>query len=152
MKDTYKREDDFGVYIQKLAKNIKYLAEENLIKQNITLEQVKILRFLSVNFGEAYSNQKDIETNFGIKRSSVTSILQNMEKNDLIIRVSDEKDARVKKVKLTTKGSILSGELKDYIRNLEKVVVKDMSQEEKDLFKDFLKRSIQNVEELKQDV
>jgi DNA-binding MarR family transcriptional regulator len=152
MKDTYKREDDFGVYIQKLSKDIKYLAEENLIKQNITLEQVKILRFLSMNFGESYSNQKDIETNFGIKRSSVTSILQNMEKNDLIIRVSDENDARVKKVKLTPKGSILSGELKDYIRNLEKVIVKDMSQEEMDLFKNFLKRSIQNVKELMQDV
>ncbi|MDF2801542.1 MAG: marR2 [Anaerocolumna sp.] len=152
MKDTYKREDDFGVYIQKLSKDIKYLAEENLIKQNITLEQVKILRFLSMNFGESYCNQKDIETNFGIKRSSVTSILQNMEKNDLIIRVSDENDARVKKVKLTPKGSILSGELKDYIRNLEKVIVKDMSQEEMDLFKNFLKRSIQNVKELMQDV
>ncbi len=152
MKDSYKREDDFGVYIQKLAKNIKYLADENLIKQNITLEQVKILRFLSVNFGEEFSNQKDIETNFGIKRSSVTSILQNMEKNDLIIRVSDENDARVKKVKLTPRGSILSGELKDYITNLEKVIVKDMSQVEKDLFKNLLKRSIQNVEELMQDV
>ncbi len=75
-----------------------------------------------------------------------------MEKNDLIIRVSDENDARVKKVKLTPRGSILSGELKDYITNLEKVIVKDMSQVEKDLFKNLLKRSIQNVEELMQDV
>lgn len=151
MKDTYKREDDYGVYIQRLAKNIKYLAEENLIKQGVTLEQVKILRFLSMNFGESFCNQKDIETNFGIKRSSVTSILQNMEKNDLIIRVSDENDGRVKKVKLTHKGNILSGKLKDYIRNLEKVIVKDMSLEEKDLFKILLKRSISNVEELMQD-
>jgi len=48
--------------------------------------------------------QRDIEQQFSIGRSAVTSILQQMEKNGLIRRVSVEHDARLKKVELTEKG------------------------------------------------
>lgn len=139
--------DDNGILIQRLAKNIKYLADENLSNHNITIEQVKILRFLSESLG-SFAYQKDIEQNFAIKRSSVTNILQNMEKSGLIERLGDVSDARIKKVLLTEKGAELSKTLKDFICNLESVIANDMTGEEKEVFKNLLKKSLNNVNEL----
>ncbi len=140
--------DSYGALIQRLAKNIKYLADENLSKHNITLEQVKILQFLNNNYEDPCAYQKDIEQNFAIKRSSVTNILQNMEKSGLIKRIGDDSDARIKKVLLTDKGKDLSKTLKDFICNLEAVIVDDMTAEEKDLMKKLLKKSMDNMEAL----
>ncbi len=145
-----KRPDDYGAYIQRLAKDIKYLAGENLVKHNVTIEQVKILRFLTENYENTSAYQKTIELQFGIRRSSVTNILQNMEKNDLIHRINDESDARIKRVELTVKGEELSKSMKNYIQGLEAVIVRDMTQEEKEIFKRLLLKGIQNVEGIMQ--
>lgn len=149
MKDKIKlnHSENYGAYIQRLAKKIKYLADDNLSKHNITLEQVKIIGFLDIH-SNAVVYQKDIETEFGIKRSSVTSIMQNLEKNGLITREGDQSDARIKKVQLTEKGRMLSRLLKDYIESLETVIVTGMTEEEKELFLYLLKKSLNNVDTL----
>lgn len=145
---AFRHGDDYGHYIQRLAKNIKYLADENLVKQNITIEQVKIMRFLRENNEEASAYQKDVELFFNIKRSSVTNILNNMEKSGFLTREGIETDARIKKVRLTEKGKELSISLKGFIVHLEKVIVDGMSEEEKAAFKGLLIRSLDNVEKL----
>ncbi len=48
--------------------------------------------------------QKDIETHFGIGRSTVTNILQLMEKKGYLTRTTDEHDARLKRLELTELG------------------------------------------------
>lgn len=138
--------EECGYYIQKLAKNIKYLADENLVKHGVTFEQVKVLRVLDSCTEESAASQKDIEVFFELKRSSVTSILKNMEKNGLVARSGDASDGRIKKVWLTDKGRSLSLHLRSYMNTLEEVVVSDMTEEEKALFKQLLKRGIRNVE------
>lgn len=140
--------DDYGLLIQKLAKNIKYLADENLVNHNITIEQVKILRFLKDNNEEASAYQKDVELFFHIRRSSVTNILKNMEKSGLLTREGIESDARIKKVRLTEKGKELSITLKGFILHLEEVIVEGMLEEEKATLKKLLKKSLDNVEKL----
>ena len=48
--------------------------------------------------------QRDIQEQFSIRRSTVTGILQLMEKNGLITRSSVEQDARLKKLELTPRA------------------------------------------------
>ena len=48
--------------------------------------------------------QRDIEAHFNIQRSTATGILQLMEKNGLISRVSLDSDARMKRIVVTEKG------------------------------------------------
>ncbi len=141
--------EHYGALIQRLAKNIKYLADENLSNHNVTLEQVKMVHFLN-SHEDSGAYQKDIEQKFLIKRSSVTNILNNMEKSGLILRIGDVSDARIKKVLLTDKGKALSNTLKDFICNLETVIIKDMTEEEMDLFIKLLKKSLSNVEKFMQ--
>lgn len=61
-----------------------------------------ILGFLYHAEGPIY--QKDIETHFGIARSTVTNILQLMEKKGYLTRTTDEHDARLKRLELTELG------------------------------------------------
>lgn len=69
----------------------------------ITLMHGWIIRYLYEN-RENDIFQKDIEKNFAIGRSSVTGIIQIMEKKGFIRRESVVHDARLKKVTLTEKG------------------------------------------------
>lgn len=48
--------------------------------------------------------QKDLESAFNIRRSSATEMLNTMEQNGLIVRVSDDKDKRMKQLVLTEKA------------------------------------------------
>lgn len=48
--------------------------------------------------------QRDLESVFEVRRSTMTGILQTMEKNGLINRVSVDYDARLKKLVLTDKA------------------------------------------------
>ncbi len=59
--------------------------------------------------------QKDIESEFGIARSTVTNILKLMEKKGYIIRRSVDSDARLKKLELTEKGTEVNSAIRKAI-------------------------------------
>ncbi|MBU3804691.1 MAG: MarR family winged helix-turn-helix transcriptional regulator [Candidatus Cellulosilyticum pullistercoris] len=66
--------------------------------------QSRIIGFLYKESFKRDIFQKDIEEAFGIRRSSVTNVVQLMDKNGYIERVSVAEDARLKKIVLTDKG------------------------------------------------
>lgn len=147
MKKEYcDKETIYGHYVQTLSKKVKYLADDNLAKHNITLEQVKVLGFLDRNEEAGDIYQRDLEKEFGIRRSSVTNILHNMEKNGLVRRETDLVDTRIKKVFLTDKGKHLSSSLYEYIKKIDLILVKGMEEEEKDMFLSLLKKALDNIE------
>ena len=62
-----------------------------------------IIRYLYEN-REQDIFQKDIEQRFAVGRSTVTNLIQLMEKKGFVKRESVKQDARLKKVILTEKG------------------------------------------------
>ena len=90
--------------------------------------------------------QKDIEEHLSIRRSSVTNLLNQMEKSGLIERRSVDGDGRLKKVVLTQK----SIEIRESIdRELGKIEIKlrdGMSEEELDTLFRLLDKVKNNVE------
>lgn len=78
--------------------------------------------------------QKDLETEFGISRSTVTNILKIMEKKGYIERVSVENDARLKKLILTERGKVTYSILKNTLSDNEARVNSLLSEEEKNTF------------------
>ena len=44
--------------------------------------------------------QKDIEKEFGLRPSTATEVLKALEKKELICRVSEKQDARLKRIEL----------------------------------------------------
>lgn len=91
--------------------------------------------------------QRDFENHFSIRRSTATKILQLMEKNGLINRVSVENDARLKKIVLTEKAVEIHKRITADIEKREKRLKNGISKEELDTFFKVANQIRTNLEE-----
>ena len=102
-----------GLHINKLSRLISRKVDAavlSAIDDNITVSQAYVIDFIIDN-NDRDVFQKDLEMEFDLKRSSVSLMLNNMEKHDLIKRVPVAEDARLKKIILTEKEGILAENL-----------------------------------------
>lgn len=91
-------------HIIHLSRNIERLCDEASRATGVTGSQARLLVFLSIMSGEQDIFQKDIEEEFGVRPSSVTGLLQALERQGFIRRDSVSSDARLKKIVLTEKA------------------------------------------------
>lgn len=124
-------EQSIGLEIRILANLIGRYLNMNCCIENINLTgpQGLILSYL-YDCKERDIFQRDIEIAFNIRRSSVTGLLQGLENNGFIKRVSVEQDARLKKIVLTDKAYELREELQKGIGELEATLIKGLEPEE----------------------
>jgi DNA-binding MarR family transcriptional regulator len=87
-----------------LSYQLKRDLEQAAAKHGLTRTQAVIIKYLEVETKKRDLFQKDIEKEFRIRKSSVTSVLQLLEKNGYITRESVIEDARLKKLILTDKA------------------------------------------------
>lgn len=92
--------------------------------------------------------QKDIEEEMALRKSSVTSLLNNLEKNGLIERRPSQEDARLKSVILTAKGSEIHEEVASEIDRVEGLLTEGFSAEEAATFMSLLARIERNIENI----
>jgi len=123
-----------------LSKRLKRRLDNGTSKYGITGVQSRILGFISHNSEKRDIFQKDIEEELDIRRSSVTSVLQLMEKNGCIERVSVSTDARLKKIIITEKGTEIQRNVWNLILELEKSLTDELSDEELDLLVSLIDR------------
>lgn len=90
--------------------------------------------------------QRDLETQFSIRRSTATGILQLMEKNELILREPVESDARLKKLVLTEKALDIHKMVEEDRKRTEDQLTKDIDAQELAIFRKALKQMIRNME------
>ncbi|WP_160688114.1 MarR family transcriptional regulator [Clostridium sp. C2-6-12] len=115
-----------------LSAKIRRKLDNETAKYGITGVQGRILGFISHNSEKRDIFQKDIEEELDVRRSSVTSVLQLMEKKGILERVSVSKDARLKKLVLTEKGKEIQRNVHDHILELDKSLRDELSDEEFD--------------------
>ena len=111
----------------------------------ITDTQGRVLQYIWEESEKREVFQKDIEDEFDIRRSSVTQIIQLLERDGLIVRESVQRDARLKKLVLTEKAIEIQKVMNGKVRELEAEMQKDISPEEKELFLKILCKIRKNV-------
>lgn len=134
-----------GRKINILSHKIKRRIGKVALEYGISSMQAKILGFIYNNSPNMDIFQKTIEEEFDIRRSSVTSVLTLMEKNELIKRVSVSEDARLKKIILTDKGIEVKKIVYKEIIEIEKTISNILSDEELDIFINNLDILIKNL-------
>ncbi|MGN0466850.1 MAG: MarR family winged helix-turn-helix transcriptional regulator [Lachnospiraceae bacterium] len=112
----------------------------------VTVMHGWILAYIDEN-KEKEIYQKDIETQFGINRSTVTNIVKLMEKKELIRREPVPRDARLKKLVLTEKGILAREKSHETIQAIEKQIVLGISEEELDVFFHLIEKIRKNLEQ-----
>ena len=89
--------------------------------------------------------QKDIEKEFKVSKSTVTEILQLMEKNGFIIRKSSKRDGRMKRILPTEKAITIQKEVMDNIRTVEEKLRAGISEEDYRTCLRVLKKMSENL-------
>lgn len=92
-----------------------------------------IVRYL-YDHGEEDVFQKDLESQFSVRRSTMTTILQLMEKNGLIKKQSVSRDARLKKLILTPAAIEMQDRIRSGIDTLEAKMREGISDKDLDTF------------------
>ena len=91
--------------------------------------------------------QKELATEIGLAKNTITVMLEKMEKNNLIRRITDENDKRKSLVILTDYAKSLKKSFDEISDEMLKKVYKGFSEEEIDKYEGYLHRIIRNLEE-----
>ena len=142
-----RREEKIGFEIRRLdhmlGRNMQAHVRAAGIDE-VTLMHGWIIRYLYTNQDKDVF-QKDIEQYFSIGRSTVTNIIQLMERKGYIARESVEHDARLKKVVLTEKGIRNQEMLEDLVESLDTRLVDGITDEELYVFYSVIEKSKRNL-------
>lgn len=132
-----------------VSKNIRYFFDLAMSENGLTSIQTRILGHLRQAQNENRDVfQRDIEEVFRIKRSSVTSVLQTLEKNGFIIRESIPEDARLKKLILTDKAIQMQCFTYHILGEMEQEVRSMFSDREFEQFLEYMSRIDQKAIQL----
>lgn len=113
--------------------------------------QVMIIHYL-MDHPEDKVYQKDIERVFTISGATATNMIKGLEKNGLVERIPDKKDARLKRLVLTEKAIVREERIRKIIMALEGGMVKGFTQEEITIYSSMTERIIQNLEEMTENI
>ena len=91
--------------------------------------------------------QKELASETGLAKNTITVMLEKMEKNNLINRITDENDKRKSLVILTDYAKSLKKPFDEISEEMLKRVYKGFSEEEIDKYEEYLHRIIKNLEE-----
>ena len=80
-----------------------------------------------------------------ISRSTITELLMGIEQKNLIVRIAVAKDARLKQIVLTPQAVALHEAIEQAMRNMEQMVLQDLTQQEIQEFYRILGKVKQNL-------
>jgi DNA-binding MarR family transcriptional regulator len=142
-------------------KNLEKLVARNFIgncnfKEGLELEQInvhptptqlQIIEYIINNYDKNIY-QKDLEEVLKLRRATVSGVLQTMERNGLLERTINSDDARVKKIILKKRAREIFLEQDKKLRELEKIIIGDISREELEIFSKVLDKMQENLENI----
>jgi len=144
--DTQKfvNEDCMSYFIGKTVQSIKNLVfrEFKAKNFNITPEQWAVMSYLHKEDG---LYQKQIADFLYKDKPTVTRILDILEKRNLIIRISDEKDRRKFKIYLTQDGKDTVAQLIPIAKEIQFKIRENLQQEEIETLKTILNKIYMNA-------
>jgi DNA-binding MarR family transcriptional regulator len=138
-----------GFRIRSVWQQVKRLMNRHLTENNsygLTGMQFAIVSYLAKESAERDVFQKDLEQKFDIRKSTVTGILNTMERDGLLLRETVPYDARLRKMILTDKALQAKINTEQVIDSVESQLSKGLSEEEIATFLTILAKISKNAE------
>lgn len=137
----------YHFYLRNSIHKIMMQADSNLMQYDITNQQARVVGFIGEKQEEGVTvNQKDIELYLDITSASVSNLLRGLEKKGFIERIRSVSDDRAKEISLTLKGRELITTFNSVFSEIEDKIVQGMTEEQKKLFLELLKKVIKNFD------
>lgn len=115
--------------IKYISDKVRQKADNNLKDHNLTLSQVRVLRFLTCVGGSC--SQKEIEDYLQVSHPTVVGIVSRMEQSGFLQTDVCSKDKRNKIVTMTDKGNNMSLDLRRYMEQYEQDVLRGLTDDDK---------------------
>ena len=90
--------------------------------------------------------QKEIEEEFGLRPSTATETLKNLEQAELICRVPESEDGRYKKIVFTEQARKIEHILRKEITESEELLLQGITEEERKEFLRIAEKMLRNLE------
>ncbi len=141
----YNFNDSSGFVLVKIGRLIENRLKTNFEKEgiNVTPQQWSALTHL---WNDDVISQQKLADAFSKDKTSITRLLNNMEKNELIIRKQDINDKRNKMVFLTFKAKLIKQESIKVAEQTLVEVLEGVDHKEVKLSKKVLKKISENLE------
>ena len=139
-------EKDCGAWINLLSHKIKTQLNATFQSLGITGIQSRVIYHILVHSKDGPVYQRDIETAFGLSRSTATGILQLLEKNGIIRRESVASDGRLKRLIPTQRAVDLNAQVHASLLETDRMLTRGLSEGQIQLFKEMSAQMLQNLE------
>ncbi|MBS5724205.1 MAG: MarR family transcriptional regulator [Clostridiales bacterium] len=140
-------EKDCGMWINILSHKLKKRMNASMQSLGITGAQSRVMHYILVKCADGPVFQRDVESIFGLSRSTATGILQLMEKNGLILRESVASDARLKSLIPTEKAAQLDEQIGKSLHQTEQRLTQGLSSAQLALFLETAAHMSANLDE-----
>lgn len=136
---------DIGYMITNISYGIRQYFGNLFAEYDVTYPQSRVLTRLFARLGKGDVNQRDLEYALGIKASSVSSLVRNLEQKGLITCERLPQDTRNKRILLTEKGMQLRDCLEQARNQAENALVEGLTEEQLTVFRVCLSQVMQNL-------
>lgn len=134
----------------KKIKELDILIGRNIIKEKMPPTQMAIIGYL-VNHKSEVVYQSDLEKVFQFRRSTLSGILDTMEKRELIKRVSSNSDGRKKQIVLTEKTIERYSLMRKRIDLLSSKMIQGIDSGDLNIFYSVIDKIKNNIKEINND-
>ena len=131
--------------IDKLMMRNAQLLNGQEIRDKISPMQGWIIGFLFMN-QDKIIYQKQIEQEFGLPKSTLASILKQLEEKGYILREAAEHDSRLKSIRLSQEGQSMQCDFFDHIEQINQCMCRGIPEDEIETFFKIGMRLRQNLE------
>ena len=136
-----------GKMINRISNRLRRRSRKVQETLGITGAKGNVLDYILVESEKHNVYQKEIEKEFDLRPSTATEVLKHLEEEDLIVRVPDEEDGRLKKIVFTEKAKAIRSALRSEIEQSEEVLLRGISREEQTVFMKITAKMLENLEE-----
>lgn len=128
-----------GAMIKQIHDETEKILNNTLRPQGLTMSQVGILLALNDAEGKQLT-LKDLEQIFHVAQSTAAGIVLRLEQKKLVEAINDEKDKRIKKVRITKAGIERCIEAKEYMQQTNAYVLSSLTETERTNFLTLLQK------------
>lgn len=145
-RENFTHDDEIGFITTRVSHIITQRFNRLFDQCGITFPQSRVIGHLISSEGIHDINQRDLEHALGIKASSISSLVRNLENKGFIECNRRTRDARNKSITLTDKGREITKSMDEIIQSSETLLAEGMSDDEIQLLKSLLSRVMHNLE------
>ena len=135
-----------GRLLRAITKNFEIQLKHEMADLDLDFESnFSYYQYLIIINALSGMNQNDLAKRMNVGKGSASKSVKYLIKNGLIYRVKDEKDRRHNKLFTTDKGKQIAEKFTGFFKMMNKRIVSDFTDDEKDLLRAMLKRMYKNT-------